>query len=158
MPKKSVDVPEQLSRNRGLQRVGFPLAITGSLSRMPSLQWQSVGLTSPRKFTPITFRRWNRNTIDCAVSARRCALQKQLTGGDYVRFLFLAVDTRFAIASRQAASDTRVIPAWRTANDVGTLGNSYIMKQASTEQFLVSLRRILAGNIFVSETVSNRLL
>jgi DNA-binding NarL/FixJ family response regulator len=36
--------------------------------------------------------------------------------------------------------------------------NGYIMKQASTEQFLVSLRRVLEGNIYVSESVSNGML
>lgn len=36
--------------------------------------------------------------------------------------------------------------------------NGYIMKQASTEQVLVSLRRVLDGNIYVSEAVSNSLL
>ena len=33
--------------------------------------------------------------------------------------------------------------------------NGYIMKQASTEQFLVSLRRVLEGNLYVSDAVSN---
>jgi DNA-binding NarL/FixJ family response regulator len=36
--------------------------------------------------------------------------------------------------------------------------NGYIMKQASTEQFLVSLRRVLEGNIYVSDAVSNSML
>jgi DNA-binding NarL/FixJ family response regulator len=36
--------------------------------------------------------------------------------------------------------------------------SGYIMKQASTEQFLVSLRRVLEGNIYVSEAVSNGML
>jgi len=40
-----------------------------------------------------------------------------------------------------------------------TLGVSgYIMKQASTEEFLASLRRVLQGNIYVSEAVSNSML
>ena len=36
--------------------------------------------------------------------------------------------------------------------------SGYIMKQASTEQVLTSLRRVLDGNIYVSEAVSNSLL
>lgn len=36
--------------------------------------------------------------------------------------------------------------------------SGYIMKQASTEQVLVSLRRVLDGHIYVSEAVSNSLL
>ena len=36
--------------------------------------------------------------------------------------------------------------------------SGYIMKQASTEQVLVSLRRVLDGNIYVSEAMSNCLL
>jgi DNA-binding NarL/FixJ family response regulator len=36
--------------------------------------------------------------------------------------------------------------------------NGYIMKQASTEQFLISLRRVLEGNIYVSESVSSAML
>lgn len=36
--------------------------------------------------------------------------------------------------------------------------NGYIMKQASTEQVLASLRRVLEGNIYVSEAVSNSML
>jgi DNA-binding NarL/FixJ family response regulator len=36
--------------------------------------------------------------------------------------------------------------------------SGYIMKQASTEQFLVSLRRVLEGNLYVSDAVSNSML
>jgi DNA-binding NarL/FixJ family response regulator len=36
--------------------------------------------------------------------------------------------------------------------------SGYIMKQAPTEQVLVSLRRVLDGNIYVSEAMSNSLL
>jgi DNA-binding NarL/FixJ family response regulator len=36
--------------------------------------------------------------------------------------------------------------------------SGYIMKQASTEQLLISIRRVLDGNIYVSEAVSNSLL
>ncbi len=36
--------------------------------------------------------------------------------------------------------------------------NGYIMKQAASEQFLVSLRRVLDGNIYVSEAVGNNMI
>lgn len=36
--------------------------------------------------------------------------------------------------------------------------SGYIMKQASTDQLLASLRRVLEGNIYVSEAMSNSLL
>ena len=36
--------------------------------------------------------------------------------------------------------------------------NGYIMKQASSEQFLVSLRRVLDGNIYVSESVGSNMI
>jgi DNA-binding NarL/FixJ family response regulator len=36
--------------------------------------------------------------------------------------------------------------------------SGYIMKQASTDQLLVALRRVLEGNIYVSEMMSNSLL
>ena len=36
--------------------------------------------------------------------------------------------------------------------------SGYIMKEASTEQVLVSLRRVLDGNIYVSEAMSNSML
>jgi PAS domain S-box-containing protein len=52
-------------------------------------------------------------------------LQKQLTGGDYVRFLFLADNGRFALASRTRASDSRTPPDWLTANRAGA-GNSWV--------------------------------
>jgi PAS domain S-box-containing protein len=47
-------------------------------------------------------------------------LQKQLTGGDYVRFLFLADNGRFALASRERATDSRAPPEWLTANRAGS--------------------------------------
>ncbi len=40
-------------------------------------------------------------------------LQKQLTGGDYVRFLFLADSGRFALSSREKASNSPTPPDWR---------------------------------------------
>jgi PAS domain S-box-containing protein len=43
-------------------------------------------------------------------------LQKQLTGGGYVRFLFLTDGQRFALASREGASGSRSIPAWLTVS------------------------------------------
>ncbi len=36
--------------------------------------------------------------------------------------------------------------------------NGYIMKQAPSDQFLVSLRRVLDGNIYVSEAVGNHMI
>ena len=47
-------------------------------------------------------------------------LQKQLTGGDYVRFLFLADNGRFALASRERATDSRTPPDWLTTNRAGS--------------------------------------
>ena len=49
--------------------------------------------------------------IDRASSAQLSStLQKQLVGGAYVRFLFLADDGRFALASRKTTSDSRTPP------------------------------------------------
>jgi PAS domain S-box-containing protein len=45
-------------------------------------------------------------------------LQKQLAGGDYVRFLFLTDGTRFALASRDGASGGLLAPAWLTVAGV----------------------------------------
>jgi DNA-binding NarL/FixJ family response regulator len=36
--------------------------------------------------------------------------------------------------------------------------NGYIMKQAASEQFLVALRRVLDGGIYVSEAVGNNMI
>jgi DNA-binding NarL/FixJ family response regulator len=36
--------------------------------------------------------------------------------------------------------------------------NGYIMKQAASEQFLIALRRVLDGGIYVSETVGNHMI
>ena len=36
--------------------------------------------------------------------------------------------------------------------------NGYIMKQAASEQFLISVRRVLDGNIYVSEAVGNNMI
>ena len=54
-------------------------------------------------------------------------LQKQLTGGEYVRFLFLADNGRFALASRERASDSRTPPDWLTTNRAGS-SNSWVGK------------------------------
>jgi len=53
-------------------------------------------------------------------------LQKQLTGGDYVRFLFLADNGRFVLASRERASDSWT-PDWLTTTQAGP-GNSWVGK------------------------------
>ena len=64
--------------------------------------------------------------IDLASSADLSStLQKHLTGGDYVRFLFLADTRRFALASRKATSASRTPPDWLSANRSG-LSNSWI--------------------------------
>ena len=52
-------------------------------------------------------------------------LQKQLTGGEYVRFLFLADIGRFALASRERASDSRMPPDWVAGMRAGS-GNSWV--------------------------------
>jgi PAS domain S-box-containing protein len=52
-------------------------------------------------------------------------LRKQLTGGDYVRFLFVAENGRFALASREKATDDRALPDWLTANRAGG-GNAWV--------------------------------
>jgi PAS domain S-box-containing protein len=52
-------------------------------------------------------------------------LQKQLTGGDYVRFLFLADKGRFALASRQRSTDSAQAPEWLTI-DSAAPGNSWV--------------------------------
>jgi PAS domain S-box-containing protein len=64
--------------------------------------------------------------IDRASSAELSStLQKQLVGGGYVRFLFLADDGRFALASRKTTSDSRTPPDWLTANRTGS-SNSWV--------------------------------
>ncbi|HEX3397568.1 MAG TPA: histidine kinase [Steroidobacteraceae bacterium] len=52
-------------------------------------------------------------------------LQKQLTGGDYVRFLFLADNGRFALASRERTTDSRTLPEWLTTNRAGS-GSAWV--------------------------------
>ena len=54
-------------------------------------------------------------------------LQEQLTVGGYVRFLFLADIGRFALASRESASDSRTAPDWLTTNSAGP-SNSWVGK------------------------------
>lgn len=54
-------------------------------------------------------------------------LQKQLAGGEYVRFLFLANHERFALASRAGASDKRTPPEWLTTDRAGS-SNSWVGK------------------------------
>ena len=66
--------------------------------------------------------------IDRASSADlTTTLQKQLTGGDYVRFLFLADKGRFALASRARSSDSRQAPEWFTTDQAGP-GNTWVGK------------------------------
>jgi PAS domain S-box-containing protein len=56
------------------------------------------------------------------------ALQKQLTGGDYVRFLFIADKGRFAIASRHQTSNNLVAPAWMSALDSAPSADTWVGK------------------------------
>jgi PAS domain S-box-containing protein len=64
--------------------------------------------------------------IDRASSAELSStLQQQLVGGGYVRFLFLADNGRFALASRKTASDSRTPPDWLTTNRTGS-SNSWV--------------------------------
>lgn len=53
-------------------------------------------------------------------------LQKQLTRGDYVRFLFLADNNRFALASRERTSESTSPPDWFT-NRAGS-GSAWVGK------------------------------
>jgi PAS domain S-box-containing protein len=67
--------------------------------------------------------------LDGAATARILAtLQKQLTGGEYVRSLFLADDQRFAIASRRQASEGRVVPPWLTVSGAASSSDTWIGK------------------------------
>jgi PAS domain S-box-containing protein len=66
--------------------------------------------------------------LDRASSAELSStLQKQLAGGGYVRFLFLADNERFALASRERASESRTPPDWLTTNRTGS-SNSWVGK------------------------------
>ncbi|MGB6307846.1 MAG: PAS domain S-box protein [Steroidobacteraceae bacterium] len=55
-------------------------------------------------------------------------LQKQLTGGFYVRFLFLAADGRFALASREHVSDGDQKPEWLTASRTASSSETWVGK------------------------------
>ena len=52
-------------------------------------------------------------------------LRKQLTGGDYVRGLFLADRERFVLAGRAQTSEIRSIPVWLTTDQAGS-SNTWI--------------------------------
>src|ERR1700721_1031123 len=52
-------------------------------------------------------------------------LQKHMAGGGYVRFLFLAEDGRFVLASRESATDIRTPPDWLTTKSAGP-NNSWV--------------------------------
>ena len=54
-------------------------------------------------------------------------LQKHMAGGGYVRFLFLAEDGRFVLASRESATDSRTPPDWLTTKSAGP-NNSWVGK------------------------------
>ncbi len=54
------------------------------------------------------------------------ALQKQLTGGEYVRFLFLTDGEHFALAGRQGASGGRSPPAWLTVSRAAPSNDTWV--------------------------------
>jgi PAS domain S-box-containing protein len=69
----------------------------------------------------------SRGGIASASSAQLAMLlQRQLTGGDYVRFLFLAENGRFVIASREQASESPATPEWLTASRAGATKDTWI--------------------------------
>ena len=53
-------------------------------------------------------------------------LQRQLTGGNYVRFLFLTDGERFAMASRDGPSAGRLKPDWLTVSGGSSSGNTWV--------------------------------
>ncbi|HEY2686596.1 MAG TPA: PAS domain S-box protein [Steroidobacteraceae bacterium] len=53
-------------------------------------------------------------------------LQKQLTGGAYVRFLFLTDHNRFALASRERAVPGVVTPPWLTVGALPPLASTWV--------------------------------
>ncbi len=53
-------------------------------------------------------------------------LKHELTGGDYVRFLFLTNGERFALASRDSSSHSHDLPAWLTVESVPKGTNSWV--------------------------------
>jgi PAS domain S-box-containing protein len=55
-------------------------------------------------------------------------LMKHLAGGEYVRFLFLADEGRFVLASRDASSESRVVPAWLTVARAPILNITWVGK------------------------------
>jgi len=90
--------------------------------------------------------RLNPNVLICDISLR------QVDGIELVRTL-RAHYSRLPILVLSAL-DESIYSARMLALGV----SGYIMKQASTEQLLASLRRVLDGNIYVSEAMSNSLL
>jgi PAS domain S-box-containing protein len=53
-------------------------------------------------------------------------LKNELTGGNYVRFLFLSDGERFALASRDGASDSRSPPEWLTVSRVPQSSGTWV--------------------------------
>jgi PAS domain S-box-containing protein len=53
-------------------------------------------------------------------------IQKQLTGGGYVRFLFLTDGEHFALASREGASGDRSTPAWLTVSRAPSSSDAWV--------------------------------
>ncbi|HUI59316.1 MAG TPA: PAS domain S-box protein [Steroidobacteraceae bacterium] len=78
-------------------------------------------------------------------------LQKQLTGGDYVRFLFLVDPSRFVITSRKAGSESPTSPAWLTVFEVPPTMDYWVGRPVPDPERADSLvipvaRRIVAGS------------
>jgi len=85
--------------------------------------------------------------IEASRSEIIATLQKQLTGGSYVRFLFLTDGQRFALTSRTAASGTPVIPAWLTiaaANSEDTWVGAPITDPERPEELVIPVARRVA--------------
>jgi len=53
-------------------------------------------------------------------------LQKQLAGGEYVRFLFLSDGEHFVLAGRNGASADRLLPAWLTVSRVPVSSGTWV--------------------------------
>jgi PAS domain S-box-containing protein len=87
--------------------------------------------------------------MDRASSAEfSSTLQKQFTGGDYVRFLFLADNGRFVLASREKASDSWT-PDWLTTAQAGSssswVGKPMVDPERPGELVIPFAQRVPAG-------------
>jgi PAS domain S-box-containing protein len=78
-------------------------------------------------------------------------LKKHLTGGDYVRFLFLADAGRFVLASRDATSESRAAPPWLTVDrapilSVTWVGNPTADPERPLDVVVPVARRVASGD------------